>query len=46
MDFLESMMSYTEDIQGFYDNMKMNIDANIPTWENFMHILKGASVYE
>ena len=45
-DFLESMISYTEDIQGFYDNMKMDINADKPTWENFSQILKGASVYE
>jgi hypothetical protein len=45
-DFLESMIAYTEDIQGYYDNMKLNIDANEPTWENFMTILKGASIYE
>ncbi len=45
-DFLEAMESYTEDVQGFYDNMKMDIDANVPTWENFMTIMKGASIYE
>lgn len=45
-DFLESMISYTEDIQGFYDNMGMNINADNATWENFSHILKGASIYE
>lgn len=45
-DFLEAMETYTEDIQGFYDNMKMDIDANVPTWENFVTILKGASMYE
>ena len=45
-DFLESMIAYTEDIQGYYDNMNMNVDANIPTWENFSNILKGASIYE
>ena len=45
-DFLESMVAYTEDIQGYYDNMNLDIDANVPTWENFMTILKGASVYE
>jgi hypothetical protein len=45
-DFLESMIAYTNDIQGFYDNMKMNIDSDNPTWENFSQILKGASIYE
>lgn len=45
-DFLEAMITYTEEVQGFYDNMNLNIDADIPTWENFKTILKGASMYE
>ncbi|MEX0359808.1 MAG: hypothetical protein AB3N10_02350 [Allomuricauda sp.] len=44
--FLEAMEAYTKDVQGYYDNMKMNIDADKPTWENFKTILKGASIYE
>lgn len=45
-DFLEAMEAYTEDAQGFYDIMKMDIDADKPTWEIFKTILKGASIYE
>ena len=45
-DFLEAMEAYTEDVQGFYDNMKMNVDADKPTWVIFKTILKGASTYE
>ncbi|MDC6367215.1 MULTISPECIES: hypothetical protein [Flavobacteriaceae] len=45
-DFLEAMEAYIEDVQGFYDNMKMDVDADKPTWENFKKILKGASIYE
>ncbi len=45
-DFLEAMEAYSEDIQGFYDNQKMNVDADKPTWENFATILKGAKIYE
>ena len=45
-DFLKAMEAYAEDVQGFYDNMKMDIDANVPTWENFKTIMKGASIYE
>lgn len=45
-DFLEAMQAYTEDVQGFYDNMKMEINADEPTWENFKVILKGAAIYE
>ena len=40
------MIAYTEDIQSFYDNMEIKINADNPTWENFSHILKGASIYE
>lgn len=45
-DFLEAMTAYTEDIQGYYDTMKLNIDSNKATWENFKTILQGAAVYE
>ena len=45
-DFLGAMISYTEDIQGYYDNMKINVNADKPSWENFKNILKGASIYE
>lgn len=45
-DFLESMEAYTEDIQGYYDNMKLDIDVDKPSWEIFKTILKGASMYE
>ncbi|HYF02320.1 MAG TPA: hypothetical protein VEC36_03010 [Patescibacteria group bacterium] len=46
--FLEAMIRYTEDIQGYYDNIKPqeNIDAEIPTWSQFADILRGAIVYE
>jgi len=40
------MERYTEDIQGYYDNLKLNIDADKPTWENFKTIMQGASIYE
>jgi hypothetical protein len=45
-EFLEAMERCTEDVQGFYDNMKMDVDADKPTWENFKTLLKGASIYE
>jgi len=45
-DFLESFEAYTEDGQGYYDNSKLILDADEPTWENFKTILKGASMYE
>jgi len=31
-DFLEALSSYTEDIQGFYDNTKQNVNADEANW--------------
>ena len=45
-DFLEALISYTEDIQGYYDNTKQNIDADKPDWGTFANIFKGATIYE
>lgn len=45
-DFLEAMTAYTQDIQGYYNTMKMNVDPDEATWENFMIILRGAAAYE
>ena len=45
-DFLEAMSSYTEDIQGYYDNMKQNVNADEANWQTFADIFKGASIYE
>jgi len=44
--FLEAMEGYTEDIQGYYDNMNLGVDADKATWENFKTILIGATMYE
>ena len=44
--FLEAMASYTEDIQGYYDNTNKNIDSKNATWELFADILRGAAIYE
>ena len=45
-DFLETLSAYTEDIQGYYDNMKLNVDADKPDWSTFADIFKGAKIYE
>ncbi len=45
-DFLEALSSYTEDIQGYYDNMKLNLNADKPEWSIFAAIFKGAKIYE
>ena len=45
-DFLEALGAYTEDIQGYYDNMKQNVNADKPDWATFADIFKGATIYE
>lgn len=45
-DFLEAMERYTEDIQGYYENTNQKVDSNIPSWQVFADIIKGAAIYE
>ncbi|HEU4789989.1 MAG TPA: hypothetical protein VFS71_09910 [Flavobacterium sp.] len=45
-DFLGALSSYTEDIQGYYNNMEINIDADKPNWKTFADIFMGAKMYE
>lgn len=45
-DFLEALSSYAEDIQGYYDNMKPEVNADQPNWQTFADIFKGATIYE
>ncbi|MFD1770411.1 hypothetical protein ACFSBF_11615 [Sphingobacterium suaedae] len=45
-DFLEALATYTEDIQGYYDNTNANVDAEKAAWSTFADIFRGAKVYE
>jgi hypothetical protein len=45
-DFLEAMSRYTEDIQGYYDNMKQDVNADHANWQTFADIFKGSTMYE
>ncbi len=45
-DFLEALSAYTKDIQGYYDNMKQDVNADQPNWQTFADIFKGAIIYE
>ncbi len=45
-DYLEAISSYAEDIQGYYDNTKQDVNADNPSWKVFADILIGASMYE
>ncbi|MFZ1789172.1 MAG: hypothetical protein WAT92_12695 [Saprospiraceae bacterium] len=44
--FLEALSAFTEDIQGYYDNTKLNVNADKPDWQTFADIFKGAKIYE
>ena len=45
-DFLGAISSYAEDIQGYFDNTKQNINADEASWQTFADIFKGAALYE
>lgn len=45
-DFLEALSAYADDIQGYYDNMKLSVNADKPDWSTFADIFKGATIYE
>ncbi len=45
-DFLDALASYTEDIQGYYNNTQQHINADEPSWNTFATIFQGAKVYE
>jgi hypothetical protein len=45
-DFLDALSAYAECVQGYYDNMKLNVNADKPDWSTFADIFKGAKIYE
>ena len=45
-DFLEALSAYAEDILGYYDYIKLNVNADKLGWSTFAVILKGAKIYE
>jgi hypothetical protein len=45
-DFLEALSAYTEDIQGYYDSTKQNVNPDQPDWSTIADIFKGATMYE
>lgn len=44
--FLEALTSYTNDIQGYYNNVGKHVNADNPSWQVFADIFKGATMYE
>ena len=44
-EYLEAIASWTEDMEGYYQNNKMPIPENI-NWKVFANILVAAKMYE
>jgi hypothetical protein len=44
--FLEALSAYANDIQGYYNNMGQSVNADVPSWQTFADIFKGAASYE
>lgn len=44
--FLEALQRYSEDLDGYYQNMHPDLDPDKATWRVFADILLGAIVYE
>lgn len=44
--FIEAMQRYSEDIDGYYENVHPDLNADLPTWRVFADILRGAVIYE
>lgn len=45
-DFIEALSSYTEDIDGYYQNTNQIVNADVPSWRLFADILRGATMYQ
>jgi hypothetical protein len=45
-DFLEALAAYAEDIDGYYTNQKIPINADTASWRVFADIFAGAKLYE
>ncbi len=43
--YLEAVASWTEDMDGYYQNVKMEFPENV-NWKVFAHILRAARIYE
>ncbi len=45
-DFLEALERYTEDVDGYYQNMNFKRTPEEASWRLFAQMLNGATVYE
>lgn len=44
--YLDAIVAYSRDIQGFYNNTNQKIDIKEVDWKVFADVLKGAKIYE
>ena len=44
--FLEGLIGFSRDANGYYKNIEQDVDTEIPTWKLFADILLAARVYE
>ncbi len=44
--FLEALSRYAQDVDGYYMNSSISVDADEPSWRVFADLLTGASMYE
>jgi hypothetical protein len=45
-EFIEALISYSEDIDGYYKNTNQNTDSEKASWKLFSDIIHGATIYE
>ena len=45
-EFIEALISYSEDIDGYYKNTNQNTDSEKASWKLFSDIIYGATIYE
>ena len=45
-DFLTAMLSYSEDIEGYYNNVHHQDISHINSWRIFADILMASAIYE
>lgn len=44
--YLRALAAFLNDAQGYYDNAKLNVSADVPSWRLFADCLSAASIYD
>lgn len=45
-NYLEALYGYSMDIDGYYKNFDIDVDADVASWRVFAEILVSATLYE